>query len=67
MRDIDEMTPAQISSILESKITYAIKTAKRTPKFKIYLDMLNATYIQVTALSEMIKAADRLATDDNEC
>ncbi len=58
------MTPTQISLALEAKITHAIRTSKRTREFKVYLDMLNAAYIQATALSEILKTSERLANDE---
>ncbi len=60
----DDMTPSQISLALEAKITNAIRTSKRTREFKIYLDILNAAYIQATALSEMLKTSERLAIEE---
>jgi hypothetical protein len=63
---IDEMTASELAMVLEAKITHTIRTAKRTKNFKVYLDVLQATYKQSTALSDTLRAAEKMAMEDNE-
>ena len=60
---LDEISILQLSQMLEAGITQKVRTTKRTPHFRVYLDILNSLYIQQTAISDTLKALDRLVAD----
>lgn len=58
-----EKTLAQMTQMLEAKITHTIRTSKRTKNFKVYLDLLGVTYKQAVMLSDLVKMCERIASE----
>jgi hypothetical protein len=55
-----EESTRQLAMRLSARMIYDLKTAKRGPKFKQYLQLLETGYRLSTAIEELLATADQL-------